>query len=178
MRAVILLAWFAGAASFVIKSPLAALPRSRSSNMDVVSMRLGPGFGGSIGFRKSSAWSKSLGRFLGKGGIFWKPPGMGGNNGGKGPRGMSAEPSEPEEPEKKEDDSAGPWAAYERSLQQNPVLIKGLTSFIGFTIGDLLAQFFIEKSGPYDPLRTLRLARYVVLCVPLAYVSSPTASAF
>lgn len=160
MRAVILFAWFAGSASFVLKSPLAPLPNSRSYNMDVVSMRLGPGFGGSIGIGKSSAWSKSLGRFLGKGGFFWKPPGMGGNNGGKGPRGprgMSEEPIEPEEPEKEE--PSGPWAAYERALEQNPILIKGLTSFIGFTIGDLLAQFFIEKSGPYDPLRTLRLAR-------------------
>jgi protein Mpv17 len=46
-------------------------------------------------------------------------------------------------------------------LDAQPLLTKMMTSFTGFTVGDVLAQVFIEKDGkPYDPMRTLRMGSF------------------
>jgi len=63
------------------------------------------------------------------------------------------------EPATTEDDKKGLWSKYEQALSDSPILVKGLTSFTGFAIGDLLAQFFIEKKE-YDPMRTFKMASF------------------
>ena len=52
-------------------------------------------------------------------------------------------------------------STYNTFLRRNPVATKACTSFIGFTIGDRLAQTIID--GPFDPYRTLRLGLYGLL---------------
>lgn len=52
---------------------------------------------------------------------------------------------------------AGVWAAYNKALASNPLLVKAMTSFTGFTVGDILAQKFISPDDSYDFARTLRL---------------------
>jgi protein Mpv17 len=37
------------------------------------------------------------------------------------------------------------WKNYEALLEEKPLLMKALTSFTGFAIGDILAQTFIQK---------------------------------
>lgn len=149
----------AGASSFGVVKP--GLPVAAVRSATAPTMRMGGfGFGNlnSRGGGKSS--SRSIGRFLGKGGFFWKPPGMGGDGGkGKGPSRRMSEDDDEKEPEKK-DEAEGLWAKYEKALNKNPIFVKGLTSFIGFALGDLLAQFAIEKKDEYDPMRTLRLASF------------------
>lgn len=58
---------------------------------------------------------------------------------------------------------SGAWAAYNRALASNPLLVKALTSFTGFTVGDILAQKFINKGEKYDFGRTLRLGSFGLL---------------
>ena len=41
---------------------------------------------------------------------------------------------------------AGLWARYNALLDAQPLLTKALTSLTGFTVGDVLAQTFIEGS--------------------------------
>lgn len=52
-----------------------------------------------------------------------------------------------------DDDESNPlkalWRDYETALDQKPLLMKALTSFTGFAIGDILAQKFIQK-GDFD----------------------------
>lgn len=51
------------------------------------------------------------------------------------------------------------WSGYNAMLEKNPLFTKALTSFTGFTLGDILAQKFVtpdEEKG-YDLARTLRL---------------------
>lgn len=55
------------------------------------------------------------------------------------------------------------WAAYNRLLTSQPLLTKALTSFTGFTVGDVLAQNFVEKSEKYDVMRTLRMGSFGLL---------------
>jgi|EP00970_Alexandrium_tamarense_P004894 protein Mpv17 len=44
---------------------------------------------------------------------------------------------------------------------QHSLLTKALTSFTGFTIGDILAQNFVNDDGkPYDVMRTVRLGSF------------------
>lgn len=57
---------------------------------------------------------------------------------------------------------SGIWAAYNKALAANPLLVKAMTSFTGFTVGDILAQKFISPDESYDFARTLRLG----VCVP------------
>lgn len=52
---------------------------------------------------------------------------------------------------------SGIWAAYNKALAANPLLVKAMTSFTGFTVGDILAQKFISPDDSYDFARTLRL---------------------
>jgi len=51
------------------------------------------------------------------------------------------------------------WAKYNQMLDTQPLLTKALTSFTGFTIGDILAQKFINPEDDYDLMRTLRLGK-------------------
>ncbi|KAJ8599436.1 hypothetical protein CTAYLR_007999 [Chrysophaeum taylorii] len=130
-------------------------PVRTPARRSVVSMRLGGGRSGS-GSSKG-CWSSRI-----RGKLFWggkKPPQPPSGNGGGGIVSRRATAAGDEEPEE-EEEKQGMWAAYEKALEENPLLIKGLTSFVGFTLGDILAQLFIEKKGPYDPVRTARLASF------------------
>lgn len=56
---------------------------------------------------------------------------------------------------------SGLWARYNKLLDAQPLLTKALTSLTGFTVGDVLAQCFIEQDGkPYDPMRTFRMGSF------------------
>jgi len=124
-------------------------------------MRLGAGSGGTRG-----------GRFTGRLGAGWKKgikgPGGGGgiNGGGNGPpRDVSRFAADGEDaPEPASAEAAGLWAAYNAALEKDPLTVKGLTSMIGFLLGDVLAQLFIEKKGDdYDVKRTLKMASFGLL---------------
>lgn len=53
------------------------------------------------------------------------------------------------------------WRSYLTLLEEKPILVKSMTSFFGFMIGDLCAQFIM--GGDYDLLRTIRLTLFGVL---------------
>jgi protein Mpv17 len=56
---------------------------------------------------------------------------------------------------------SGLWARYNKLLDAQPLLTKALTSLTGFTVGDILAQCFIEQEGkPYDIMRTVRMGSF------------------
>jgi len=57
------------------------------------------------------------------------------------------------------------WAGYNRMLDTQPLLTKALTSFVGFTAGDILAQKFVtpDPEKGYDIMRTLRLGSFGLL---------------
>ncbi|CAM9718156.1 unnamed protein product [Discosporangium mesarthrocarpum] len=55
---------------------------------------------------------------------------------------------------------SGAWKAYNAALESNPLVVKAMTSFTGFTIGDILAQKFINPEDEYDFMRTARLASF------------------
>ena len=44
--------------------------------------------------------------------------------------------------------------AYDRAVKANPTLTKALTSFVGFAVGDVIAQGF--TTAAYDPFRYCR----------------------
>ena len=55
----------------------------------------------------------------------------------------------------------GLWARYNKLLEAQPLLTKALTSLTGFTVGDLLAQNFVEGDDkPYDVMRTVRMGSF------------------
>lgn len=47
-----------------------------------------------------------------------------------------------------------------RALDEKPVLVKSATSFVGFLMGDLIAQ---SVTGTWNPYRTLRLVLFGML---------------
>eukprot|EP01024_Parvocaulis_polyphysoides_P020242 TRINITY_DN19381_c0_g3_i2.p2 TRINITY_DN19381_c0_g3~~TRINITY_DN19381_c0_g3_i2.p2 ORF type:complete len:203 (+),score=13.96 TRINITY_DN19381_c0_g3_i2:201-809(+) len=51
------------------------------------------------------------------------------------------------------------WNNYQRQLQKNPLLTKSVTSFVGFGLGDILAQS-LSGSERYDISRTVRMSVY------------------
>lgn len=53
------------------------------------------------------------------------------------------------------------WASYDAALTNHPVAVKSATSFVGFLLGDLIAQSIVGL--PYDARRTLRLVAFGVL---------------
>ena len=56
---------------------------------------------------------------------------------------------------------SGLWARYNKLLEAQPLLTKALTSLTGFTLGDILAQKFVEPGDkPYDVMRTIRLGSF------------------
>ena len=59
----------------------------------------------------------------------------------------------------------GLWARYNALLEAQPLLTKMMTSLVGFSAGDILAQNFVNDDGaPYDPMRTIRLGSFGFLC--------------
>lgn len=52
------------------------------------------------------------------------------------------------------------WAGYNAMLTSKPILTKALTSVIGFSLGDILAQKFINKDGEFDTKRLLKMATF------------------
>ena len=52
------------------------------------------------------------------------------------------------------------WAAYDAALAKHPIAVKAATSFVGFLLGDLIAQSIVGL--PYDAHRTLRLVLFGV----------------
>jgi protein Mpv17 len=54
----------------------------------------------------------------------------------------------------------GLWARYNALLEAQPLLTKALTSLTGFSIGDILAQNFVEADGPYDLMRTVKFGSF------------------
>ncbi|CAM9169623.1 unnamed protein product [Ascophyllum nodosum] len=58
---------------------------------------------------------------------------------------------------------SGIWAAYNKALASHPLFVKAMTSFTGFTVGDILAQKFISPEEEYDFARTLRLGSFGAL---------------
>lgn len=143
------------AAALSETAALGVAPRARVAPRCTVTMGLkGPsskGFGwGSV--KLGGIFSRRSGGNQG-GGLFG---GNGGGNNNKIVRRMSDEAEDSAAAE----EPSGIWASYEAALDKNPLLIKGLTSMIGFTLGDMMAQLFIEKKGPYDPIRTARLASF------------------
>ncbi|KAJ8613130.1 hypothetical protein CTAYLR_004821 [Chrysophaeum taylorii] len=55
------------------------------------------------------------------------------------------------------------WAQYNRALAAQPLIVKALTSFTGFTAGDLLAQKAVERKDEIDFMRTARMATFGLL---------------
>jgi protein Mpv17 len=54
----------------------------------------------------------------------------------------------------------GVWKRYEELLDEKPLLIKALTSMVGFMLGDILAQVFIQKNDKFDFARLARLTSF------------------
>lgn len=52
------------------------------------------------------------------------------------------------------------WKGYNQMLKDQPLLTKALTSFVGFSAGDFLAQKFIDKKDDVDFKRLLKLASF------------------
>merc|ERR1719356_153661 len=52
------------------------------------------------------------------------------------------------------------WAAYNESLDKNPLTTKAFTSLVGWALGDLLAQIFITKGAPFDMKRFISLSTF------------------
>jgi len=156
-------------AALVSVDGLAVQPRvgSRSRLAQPMQMAM-KGPGGTKSPRGFGSWGAKLGGIVNrnKGGSNQGGGGgnMDGNNGGNNI--IRRKSSEGAADSSSSDDDAGAmglWQQYEAALEAQPLLVKGLTSMTGFFLGDLMAQLFIEKSGPYDPSRTARLASFGLL---------------
>ncbi|KAJ1452574.1 hypothetical protein M885DRAFT_526287 [Pelagophyceae sp. CCMP2097] len=55
------------------------------------------------------------------------------------------------------------WAAYNRALTAQPLVVKACTSLVGFGLGDLLAQKLVDKKESIDWKRTARMATFGLL---------------
>jgi len=68
---------------------------------------------------------------------------------------------EPEKPKGVAPSSGGGlWDKYNAALEANPLIVKCLTSLVGFSLGDILAQLFVEKVEKFDFARLARLASF------------------
>ncbi|CAM9570700.1 unnamed protein product [Chrysoparadoxa australica] len=160
MKICLALALASSACAFQVHVPVLAPAMPATSQ--AMTMKLGGGSGKGFGSRASSTSSR-ITNFLKKGGIF------GGNNnniggGNNGPPPSSLYSSAAGDDGKK---SSNPlvalWAAYNALLDSKPLLTKGLTSFLGFGLGDFLAQKFIDKADEINWERLARLALFGLL---------------
>jgi len=85
--------------------------------------------------------------------------GISGCDGGSGGGGGETTPAR-EESDGDENPFMTAWKTYEELLDTKPLLMKALTSFMGFALGDILAQKFIQKCDPFDWYRLFRLASF------------------
>lgn len=105
--------------------------------------------------RSSVVRGPSFGR---KGPGFAGPGGFNGCGNDGGDTG-GAEPAPEPEPEPESNPLVSAWKSYEKLLDEKPLIMKMLTSFTGFLLGDILAQVFITK-GDFDWFRLFRLASF------------------
>jgi len=85
--------------------------------------------------------------------------GISGCDGGDGGDGGEATPA-PDESDGEDNPFMAAWKTYEELLDTKPLLMKALTSFVGFALGDILAQKFVQKTDPFDWFRLFRLASF------------------
>jgi len=111
-------------------------------------------FGGSrrTFFRALKSVKPRMPNLPGKG---WSGPGMNGGDGG------DTTPA----PESSDDGDEGGFAKailkkYQEALDDQPLLTKAFTSFMGFTLGDILAQTCIQKNEVFDWARLARLSTF------------------
>lgn len=152
--------------AFRLAALVLALACGASAFAPPMSMRLG---GSSRrGIRGSSGWG-SNGRALGKFGKFGGRLGAGDGDGGEGDGGGDdgTKSSGGAADDASSDDGKNPllaaWDGYNVLLEEQPLLTKALTSLVGFSAGDYLAQKFVEKGSAYDIKRTLRMGSFGAL---------------
>uniref|UniRef100_A0A7S2XWX9 Peroxisomal membrane protein MPV17 n=1 Tax=Fibrocapsa japonica TaxID=94617 RepID=A0A7S2XWX9_9STRA len=153
--------------AFVTRTPSFGATSVRKINDESMSMLFG-GFG-----KGSNNW----GGFGVKRGISTRNPikggNFGGNNGGIGGNGgnglVPPRNSEASASSEGGDNNSGSnpfaslWAAYNAALESSPITTKALTSLVGFSLGDILAQKFLSAGEPFDFLRMARLASFGLL---------------
>jgi protein Mpv17 len=90
-----------------------------------------------------------------------KMPRMDGTGDGTGDGGDGGDATPAPEPE--DDGEGNPlmmlWKTYNEKLESDPLIMKMLTSFTGFLLGDIIAQTCIEKKG-FDWFRLFRLSSF------------------
>ena len=65
------------------------------------------------------------------------------------------------------------WRRYDELLSRRPIVVKALTSLVGFAVGDVLAQLFVERPRrKFSVARLLRLSSFGLL------VHGPSSHAF
>jgi len=52
------------------------------------------------------------------------------------------------------------WVAYNKALDDKPLITKAMTSLVGWALGDLLAQLFLGSGGPLDYKRLFTLSLF------------------
>jgi len=133
----------------------------RSPAARAVAPQMALGGGSSRGGFLRSVLRPNLGKGpsgVGKFGGFGR--GADGGDGGDGTTGdVSPTPEEPEET----NGFGALWKRYNELLDEKPLLMKALTSLVGFALGDILAQLFIQKNSPFDWARLFRLASFGAL---------------
>lgn len=162
ISAFFLLLLVASASGFAT-SPNALRTAGVSRNVNAMTMRLG-GFR-SGGFKSGGSVRRNLfnifnrrGNTGGSGGIHGGDN-NGGKNGGKHRFGMSDDDNS----ESENSSPPGLWDMYNSALEANPLVVKALTSLVGFSLGDILAQLFVEKGEAFDWARFARLASFGLL---------------
>jgi len=157
MRTFLLFVIATAASALVAHAPaMRTVTRSPAARAVAPQMSLG---GGSRGGFLRSVLRPNLGKGpsgVGKFGGFGR--GADGGDGGDGTTGGDVSPT-PEEPEKSNGFGAL-WKRYNELLDEKPLLMKALTSLVGFALGDTLAQIFIQKNDPFDWFRLFRLASF------------------
>jgi protein Mpv17 len=79
-----------------------------------------------------------------------------GNDGGNG---GDATPAKGEADDSGDNPLAAMWKAYNQKLETDPLIMKMLTSFTGFLLGDIIAQTLITKDD-FDWFRLFRLSSF------------------
>lgn len=171
--AALVVALVGSASGFITPSPKLAAPLARSHVRASPTMVFG-GFGrngglggGGAGGRRFRGPFRNGNKNNNKGGVGNGGAGGSAGNGGKGNNGdvtawMGGDDSG-DGTKKAVGGLAGMLAVYEGWCETSPLLTKGVTSMIGFTLGDLLAQFAVEKTDNYEWYRTFRLATFGLL---------------